>query len=156
MDFKPSCPPINLSRSRLSAQPEASMTRDQIHQELNHLHTLEQNLHKAIQNAQHVQESLIPPTSITTLQMPPPFYPTTTSSQIQPFRTSFPSSTTFVPLDQSLWIEDPPRPQVHTCPHCQRTETIVNNFKDKMRSAGSVRLQSWFCSGNRTAGTGHP
>ncbi|GJV58537.1 hypothetical protein Tco_1459542 [Tanacetum coccineum] len=132
MDFEPSFPPINLSRSRLSAQPEPSMTKDQIHQELNQLHTLEQNIQEAIQNAQHVQESLIPPTSITTLQMPPPFYPTTTSTQIPPFRTTFPPSSTFASLDQSLWIEDHPRPQVHTCPHCQRTKTIVKNFQDEM------------------------
>ncbi|GJU60067.1 hypothetical protein Tco_1237833 [Tanacetum coccineum] len=133
MDFEPSFPPINLSRSRLSAQPEPSMTRDQIHQELNQLHNLERNIQESIQNAQHVQESLIPPTSITNLQMPQPFYPTTTSTQIPPFRSSLPPSSTFVPLDQSLWIENPPRPQVYTCPHCQRTETIVNNFQDEMR-----------------------
>ncbi|GKE24609.1 hypothetical protein Tco_1436121 [Tanacetum coccineum] len=132
MDFKPSFQPINLSRSRLSAQPEPSMNRDQIHQELNQLHTLEQNIQEAIQNAQHVQESLIAPTSITTLQMPLPFYPTTTSTQIPPFRTTFPPSSTFASLDQSLWIKDPHRPQVHTCPHCQRTETIINNFQDEM------------------------
>nr|GEU46842.1 hypothetical protein [Tanacetum cinerariifolium] len=41
IDHEPSFPPINLSRSRLSAQPEPSMTRDEIHQELNQLHTLE-------------------------------------------------------------------------------------------------------------------
>ncbi|GJZ75220.1 hypothetical protein Tco_0639685 [Tanacetum coccineum] len=140
----------------LSAQPEPSMTRDQIQHELNHLHILEQNIQEAIQNAQHVQESLIAPTSITTIQMPPPFYPTSTLTQIPPFRTSVPPSSTFVPLDQSLWIEDPPRPQVHTCPQYQRTKTIVNNLQDKMRSVGSVRLQSRFCSGNRTVGTSHP
>ncbi|GKC54695.1 hypothetical protein Tco_1077440 [Tanacetum coccineum] len=140
MDHEPSFPPINLSRSRMSAQPEPSMTRDQIHQEINQLHTLERNIQEAIQNAQNVQESLIPTTSITNLQMPPPFYPTSTSTQIPPFRSSLPPSSTFVPLDQSLWIENPPRLQVHTCPHCQRTETIVNNLQDKIRSAGSVRL----------------
>ncbi|GJS62114.1 hypothetical protein Tco_0656898 [Tanacetum coccineum] len=80
MDFEPTLPFINLSRSRLSAQPEPSITRNQIQQELNQLYTLEQNIQEAIRNAQHVQESLIPPTSITTLQMPPPFYPTTTST----------------------------------------------------------------------------
>ncbi|GJT25902.1 retrotransposon protein, putative, ty1-copia subclass [Tanacetum coccineum] len=133
MDFEPTFPPINLSRSRLSAQPEPTITRNQIQQELNQLHTLEQNIQEAIQNAQHVQKSLITPTSITTLQMPPPFYPTTTSTQILPFKTSFPPSITCVPLDQSLWIEDRPRPQVHTCPHCQRTKTIVNNLQDEMR-----------------------
>ncbi|GKG47347.1 hypothetical protein Tco_0506832, partial [Tanacetum coccineum] len=33
---------------------------------------------EAIHNAQHVQDSLIPPTSITHIQIPPPFYPTST------------------------------------------------------------------------------
>ncbi|GJS40633.1 retrovirus-related pol polyprotein from transposon TNT 1-94 [Tanacetum coccineum] len=65
--------------------------------------------------------------------MPPPFYPVTTSTQIPPFRTSLPPSSIFVPLDQSLWIEDPPRPQEHTCPHCQRTETVVKNLQDEIR-----------------------
>nr|GEX49212.1 hypothetical protein [Tanacetum cinerariifolium] len=111
MDIEPTFPPINLSRSRLSAQPNPSMTKEQIQQELNQLHTFYQNIQEAIQSAQHVQESLIP-------QTPPPFYPITTSTQIPPFRTSLPSSSICVPLDQSLLIEDPPRPQEHTCPHC--------------------------------------
>ncbi|GKD33103.1 hypothetical protein Tco_1248612 [Tanacetum coccineum] len=54
MNFEPTFPPINLSRSRLSARPEPSMTRDQIHQELSQLHTLEQNIQEAIQNGQQV------------------------------------------------------------------------------------------------------
>ncbi|GJW25960.1 hypothetical protein Tco_0039771 [Tanacetum coccineum] len=133
MDFEPTLPPINLFRSRLSAQPEPSITKNQTQQELNQLHTLEENIQEAIRNAQHVQESLIPPTTITTLQMPPPFYPTTTSTQIPPFRTSLSSSSIFSPLDQSLWIENPHRPQVYTCPYCQRTKTIVTNLQDEMR-----------------------
>ncbi|GJU18911.1 hypothetical protein Tco_1146877 [Tanacetum coccineum] len=134
MDFKPSFPPINLSRSRLSAQSEPLMTREQIQEELNHIHTFSQNVQEAIQNAQHVQDSLIPPTSITTIQMPPPFDPITTSTTtIPPFRTSLLPSSTFVPLDQSLWIKDPPRPQEHTCSHCQRTKTIINNLQNEMR-----------------------
>ncbi|GKA21866.1 hypothetical protein Tco_0707828 [Tanacetum coccineum] len=80
INFEPTFPPINLYRSRLSARPEPSMTRDQIHQELSQLYTLEQNIQEAIQNAQQVQESLIPPTSISTIQMPPPFYPSSTST----------------------------------------------------------------------------
>ncbi|GJZ91628.1 hypothetical protein Tco_0663555 [Tanacetum coccineum] len=75
MDFKPTFPPINLSRSRLSAQPEPSITRDQIQQELHQLHTLDQNIQEVIQNPQHVQDSLVPPTSITNLQILPLFYP---------------------------------------------------------------------------------
>ncbi|GJS70770.1 hypothetical protein Tco_0703611 [Tanacetum coccineum] len=110
MNFEPTFPPINLSRSRLSARPEPFMTREEIHQELSQLHTLEQNIQEAIQNAQQVQESLIPPTSISTIQMPPPFYPFSTSTQIPPFRTSLPPSSIFSPLDQSFWIENPPRP----------------------------------------------
>nr|GEX38689.1 hypothetical protein [Tanacetum cinerariifolium] len=90
MDNEHSFPPINLFRSRLSAQSEPSMTRDEIHQELNQLHTLEGNIQEAIQNTQHVQESLIPLTSITNLQMSPPFYPTSNSTQIPPFRSSLP------------------------------------------------------------------
>ncbi|GJS56436.1 hypothetical protein Tco_0629798 [Tanacetum coccineum] len=133
MDFEPTLPPINLSRSRLSAQPKPSITRNQTQQELNQLYTFEQNIQEAIRNAQHVQESLIPPTSITTLQMPPPFYPTTTSTQIPPFGISLSSSSIFSLLDQSLWIENPHRPQVHTCPHCQRTKAIVTNLQDEMR-----------------------
>ncbi|GJT24664.1 ribonuclease H-like domain-containing protein [Tanacetum coccineum] len=65
--------------------------------------------------------------------MPPLFYPTTTSTQIPPFRTSFHPSSTFASLDKSLWIENPPRPQVHSCPHCQRTKTIVINLEDEIR-----------------------
>ncbi|GJZ04213.1 hypothetical protein Tco_0537488 [Tanacetum coccineum] len=64
MDFEPTFPSINLSRSRLSAQPDPSMTRDQIQQDLNQLHTLHQNIQEAIQNAQLVQDNLIPPTFI--------------------------------------------------------------------------------------------
>ncbi|GJR71076.1 hypothetical protein Tco_0083441 [Tanacetum coccineum] len=132
MDFKPTFHPINFSRSRLSAQPDLSMTRDQIQQDLNQLHTLHQNIQEAIQNAHLVQDCLIPPTSIPNLQMPPPFYPVTTSTQIPPFR-SLPPSSIFVPLDQSLWIKDPPRPQEHTCLHCQRTKIVVKNLQDEMR-----------------------
>ncbi|GJV65649.1 hypothetical protein Tco_1476477 [Tanacetum coccineum] len=39
MDFKPSLPPINLSRSRLSAQLKTLMTMEPIQEELNHLYT---------------------------------------------------------------------------------------------------------------------
>nr|GEV13007.1 hypothetical protein [Tanacetum cinerariifolium] len=107
MDFEPTFSPVSLSRSRYSAQLELSMNRDQIHQELNQLYTLEQNIQEAIQNAQHVQESLIPPTSITTIEMPPPFYPTSISTQIPPFGTSLSPSSTFSSLDKSIWIKKP-------------------------------------------------
>ncbi|GJT92028.1 hypothetical protein Tco_1080873 [Tanacetum coccineum] len=98
MDFKPTYPPI-ISRSKMSAQLEPSMTRDQIQQDLNQLHNLQQNIQEAIQKAQLVQDSLIPPTSITNLQIPPSFYHVTTSIPIPPFRTSLPPSNIFVPLD---------------------------------------------------------
>ncbi|GKB14070.1 hypothetical protein Tco_0847993 [Tanacetum coccineum] len=77
MDFVPSFPVINLSRT-------------------------------AIQNAQNVQNSLLPLFTATSPQMPPPIHFTTTSkTTIPPFRTSLPPSSTFVPLDQSLWMEGP-------------------------------------------------
>ncbi|GKC16981.1 hypothetical protein Tco_1013763 [Tanacetum coccineum] len=68
--------------------------------------------------------------------MPPSIHFTTTSTtSILPFRTSFPPSSIFVPLDQSLWMEGPSlsQPQEHTCPHYQRTESIVNNLQNEMR-----------------------
>ncbi|GJU39483.1 retrotransposon protein, putative, ty1-copia subclass [Tanacetum coccineum] len=126
MNFEPSCPPINLSRSRLSTQPEPFMNRDQAQKELNQLHTFSQNIQEAIKNAQHVQDSLIPPTTITNLHMPPLFYPITTSTQIPPFRTSLPPSSIFIPLDESLWIEEPPRPQEHSCIY-ETVECISHN-----------------------------
>ncbi|GJZ58881.1 hypothetical protein Tco_0614697 [Tanacetum coccineum] len=89
----------------MSAQPETFMSREQVLEELSQLHTFSYNIEEAIQN---VQNSLIPPTSITSLQMPPPFYFTTTSTNtIPPFRTSLSPYSTFVPLDQSLWMEGP-------------------------------------------------
>ncbi|GKD63955.1 hypothetical protein Tco_1306063, partial [Tanacetum coccineum] len=103
IDFKPSLSPIKLSRSRLSAQLEPLMTREQIQEELNQFQNVSQNVQEAIQTAEHVQYSLIPPTSITSLQIPPPFYyTTTTSTTIPPFKTSLPPSNTFIPLDQSV------------------------------------------------------
>ncbi|GKE26341.1 hypothetical protein Tco_1441725, partial [Tanacetum coccineum] len=48
MDFEPSFPPINLSRSRLSAQPEPFMSREQVLEELSQLHTFSHNIEEAI------------------------------------------------------------------------------------------------------------
>ncbi|GJV12432.1 hypothetical protein Tco_1353973 [Tanacetum coccineum] len=48
MDFKPSFPPINLFRSRLSAQPEPFMSREQVLEELSQLHTFSHNIEEAI------------------------------------------------------------------------------------------------------------
>ncbi|GJY37045.1 hypothetical protein Tco_0422423 [Tanacetum coccineum] len=82
MDFELSFPLINLSRSTMSAQPEPLISRDQVIEELGQLHTLSHNLEEAIQN---VRDFFIPLTSITSLQMPPPFLFTTTSTSIPPF-----------------------------------------------------------------------
>ncbi|GJS24901.1 hypothetical protein Tco_0453533 [Tanacetum coccineum] len=118
----------------MSAQPEPLMSKNQVLKELGQLHTFSHNLEEPIQN---VQNSLIPPTSITSLQMPPPFHFTTTSTtSIPPFRPTLPPSNTFIPLDQSIWIEEPstlPLPQEHSCPYCQRTETLIHNLQDEMR-----------------------
>nr|GEV01594.1 hypothetical protein [Tanacetum cinerariifolium] len=54
IDFEPSFPPINLSISRLSAQPKPFMSREQILNELSQLHTFSHNTKEVIQNAQDV------------------------------------------------------------------------------------------------------
>ncbi|GJX89883.1 hypothetical protein Tco_0343209 [Tanacetum coccineum] len=135
MDIEPSFPPFILSRSRLSAQPEPFLSREQVLDQLSQYQDFDRHIEKAIQNAQNVQNSLLP-SFTTTSQMPPQYHFTTTSSTtIPPFRSSLPPSSTFVPLDQSLWIEGPPIPplQEHTCPHCQCTKTIVNNLQNEIR-----------------------
>ncbi|GJT99137.1 hypothetical protein Tco_1094655 [Tanacetum coccineum] len=111
MDFKPSFSPINLSRSRISAQPEPFLSRDQVVQELSQHQDFDHHLEAIIQNAQN---SLLPPFTTTSPQMPPippPFHFTTTfTTSTSPFRTSLPPSSTFVPLDQSLWMKGPSIP----------------------------------------------
>ncbi|GJT45908.1 hypothetical protein Tco_0954623 [Tanacetum coccineum] len=120
MDFEPSFPPINLSRSRMSAQPEPFLSREQVMQELSQYQDFDHHLEAAIQNVQNVQNSLLPPFTTTFPQIPPPFHYTTTSTTtIPPFRTSLPPSSTFFPLDQSLRRSSIPQPQEYTCPHCQ-------------------------------------
>ncbi|GKD06312.1 hypothetical protein Tco_1181286 [Tanacetum coccineum] len=136
MDFEPSFPLINLSRSRMCAQPEPFLSKEQVMQQLSQYQDFDRYLEAAIQNGQNVQNSLLPLFTTTSPQMPPPIHFTATSTtSILPFRTSLPPSSTFVPLDQSLWIEGPPhsQPQEHTCPKCQRTETIINNLQNEMR-----------------------
>ncbi|GJW77996.1 hypothetical protein Tco_0139678 [Tanacetum coccineum] len=136
MDFKPSFPPINLSRSRLSAQPKPFLSKEQVLDQLSQYQEFDHHIEEAIQNAQNVQNSLLPPFTTTSSQMPPPHHFTTNSTTTKPpFRSSLPPSSTFVPLDQSLWIEGPPipSPQEQTCPHCQRTETIIDNLQNEMR-----------------------
>ncbi|GKD55167.1 hypothetical protein Tco_1288554, partial [Tanacetum coccineum] len=61
--------------------PNPSVEREIIQQEIRNLQAYHQNIQEAINNAQHVQDSLIPPTSITHIQIPPPFYPTYTPIQ---------------------------------------------------------------------------
>ncbi|GJW59057.1 hypothetical protein Tco_0105788 [Tanacetum coccineum] len=97
--------------------PNPSMERENIEQEIQNLQTFHQNVQEAIQNAQYVQDNLIPPTSITHVQLPPPFYPISTSTQTPLFGAPFPPPSIFGPLDQSLRLEQPPKPQDHTCPH---------------------------------------
>nr|GEX24461.1 hypothetical protein [Tanacetum cinerariifolium] len=109
MDFKPSFPQINLSRSRMCAQPEPFLSRVQAMQQLSQYQDFDLHLEAVIQNAQNVQNGLLLPFTTTSPQMPPPIHFTTTSStSIPPFRTSLPPSSTFVPFDQSLWMERPP------------------------------------------------
>ncbi|GKB73325.1 hypothetical protein Tco_0934737 [Tanacetum coccineum] len=111
MDFEPSFPPINLSRSRLSAQPEPFLSREQVLDKLSQYQDFDRHIEEAIQNAQNVQNSLLSPFTTTSSQMPPPYHFTTTSiTTISPFRSSLPPSSTFIPFDQSLWIEGPPTP----------------------------------------------
>ncbi|GKE42240.1 hypothetical protein Tco_1469524, partial [Tanacetum coccineum] len=132
MDFEPSFPPINLSRRRMCAH-EPFLSRNQVMQQLRQIQDFDRHIESAIQN---VQNSLLPPFTTTSPQMPPPFYFTSSSTTtIPPFRPSLPPLSTFYPLDQSLWMEGPvnSQPQEHTCPHCQRTETLVNNLQNEMR-----------------------
>ncbi|GJW67310.1 hypothetical protein Tco_0121734 [Tanacetum coccineum] len=105
MNFKPFFPPINISRrgSRMSAQPVPFMSRDQVVQELGQLHDSSHNLESANQNAQSVQDGLLPPFPSIPSQvppLPPLFHFTTTSiTSILPFRLILLPSNTFVPLD---------------------------------------------------------
>ncbi|GJR70042.1 reverse transcriptase domain-containing protein [Tanacetum coccineum] len=95
MDFEPSFHPINLSSARISAQPEPFLRREQVYHQLSQYQDFDPHIEEAIQNTQNVQNSLLPPITATS---------TTT---IPPFRSSLPLSSTFVPLDKSLWIEGP-------------------------------------------------
>ncbi|GJY41396.1 hypothetical protein Tco_0428666 [Tanacetum coccineum] len=100
MDFEPSFPPINPSKSRICAQPEPFLSRNKVMQQLRQFQDFDRHIEAAIQN---VQNSLLHPFTTTSPQMPPPFYFITSSiTTIPHFRTSLPPSSTFVPLDQSL------------------------------------------------------
>ncbi|GJW32493.1 hypothetical protein Tco_0052525 [Tanacetum coccineum] len=100
MDFEPSLYPINLLNARISAQLKPFLSREQVLQQLNQYQDFDRHSEEAIQNAQQVRDSLIPPNTTFPPQM----------STIPPFRTSLPPSNTFFPLDQSLWIEGPSIP----------------------------------------------
>ncbi|GJS94736.1 hypothetical protein Tco_0801704 [Tanacetum coccineum] len=96
---EPTIPSLNPNSHQVNAQPNPSVEREIIQQEIYDLQTYHQNIQEAINNAQHVQDSLIPPTSITHIQMPPPFYLTSTPIQTPPYGPSFPSPNVFGPLD---------------------------------------------------------
>ncbi|GJX02181.1 hypothetical protein Tco_0186094 [Tanacetum coccineum] len=130
---EPTIPSLPPNSHQVNAQTNPSVEREIIQQEIHNLQAFHQNIQEAIHNAQHVQDSLIPPTSITHIQIPPPFYPTSTPIQTPPYGPSFPPPNVFGPLDQSLWLEQPPQPLDHTCPHCQKTENIINNFQTETR-----------------------
>ncbi|GJV91770.1 hypothetical protein Tco_1539583 [Tanacetum coccineum] len=143
MDFKLSFPPIDLSRSRMCAQPKPFLSRDQVMQQLSQYQDFNRHLEAVIQNSQNVQNSLLPLFTTTSPQMPSPInFTTTFTTSIPPFRTSHPPSSTFVPLDQSLWMEGPSFSQLqeYIYLHCQRTKSIVNNLQNEMRSAGSIHF----------------
>ncbi|GKA64652.1 hypothetical protein Tco_0764359 [Tanacetum coccineum] len=125
MDIEPLIPPTNLTRrnGRLSVFTKPFLTRAQIVEELNQLHDLSNDIDTAIQNAQNVQNRSTNPI-------------TTTTSQVPPLPSHLPSPQTFVPLDQSVWIDGPssiPPSHKHTCVHCQHTQTIIHEIRDEMR-----------------------
>ncbi|GJS43841.1 hypothetical protein Tco_0568884 [Tanacetum coccineum] len=99
---EPTIPSLNPNSHQVNTQPNPSVEREIIQQEIHNLQAYHQNIQEAINNAQHVQDSLIPPTSITHIQIPPPFYPISTSIQTPPYGPSFPPPNVFRPLDQSL------------------------------------------------------
>ncbi|GKF34995.1 hypothetical protein Tco_0108195, partial [Tanacetum coccineum] len=94
------------------------MTREKILEELGQLQDLSYDIEIVLHNAQNVQNGLspqghLPNTTNTISQMPPlSSYPITTfqtfqTSTIPLFRPILPPSQTFIPLDQSLWIDGP-------------------------------------------------
>ncbi|GJW97556.1 hypothetical protein Tco_0179364 [Tanacetum coccineum] len=99
---EPTIPSLPPNSHQVNAQTNPSVEREIIQQEIHNLQAFHQNIQEAIHNAQHVQDSLIPPTSITHIQIPPPFYPTSTPIQTPPYGPSFPPPNGFGPLDQSL------------------------------------------------------
>ncbi|GJT84293.1 hypothetical protein Tco_1058635 [Tanacetum coccineum] len=94
----------------LFAQLKPIMSQEQILEEIGKLQELSQNIEMTLHNAQSVQNSLLPPFTTISSQMPPltsSLHLTTTSTTtIPPFRPIFPPSQTFVPHDQSLCIDE--------------------------------------------------
>ncbi|GJR12554.1 hypothetical protein Tco_0795206 [Tanacetum coccineum] len=84
MEFEPSFPPINIFRNRMSAQHEPLLSRDQVVQELRQYQEFKHHLEAAIQNAQNVQNSLLPPFTTISPQMPPIPPPSTSPPLLQP------------------------------------------------------------------------
>ncbi|GJX25679.1 ribonuclease H-like domain-containing protein [Tanacetum coccineum] len=80
----------------MCAQPKSFLSREQVMQQLSQYQDFDCHFEAAIQNAQNVQNSLLPLFTATSPQMPPPIHFTTTSTtSIPPFRTSLPPSSTF-------------------------------------------------------------
>ncbi|GJX86074.1 hypothetical protein Tco_0336848 [Tanacetum coccineum] len=131
--IEPTIPSLNPNLHQNNTQPNPLIERENIHREVQNLQTFHQNIEEEIQNAQHVQDNLIPPTSITHVHLPPPFPPTTTPIQTPLFNPSFPPPSVYGPIDQTLWLESHPKPQEHSCLHCEKTEAMINNFKTKTR-----------------------
>ncbi|GJY60601.1 hypothetical protein Tco_0461258 [Tanacetum coccineum] len=133
---EPTIPSLNPNSHQVNTQPNPFVEREIIQQEIHNLQAYHHNIQVAINNAQHVQDSLIPPTSITHIQIPPPFYPISTSIQTPPYGPSFSPPNVFGPLDQSLGLNEPPQPlitQAIPLPHCQKTEHIINNFQTETK-----------------------
>ncbi|GJZ63407.1 hypothetical protein Tco_0619828 [Tanacetum coccineum] len=142
MEYEPFFPPTNLNRrhGRLSAHLEPFMTREQIIEEIGQLQDLSNDIETALHNAQNMQNRLATHITTTTSQVLPSLssLPPTTfqTTSIPPFRPHLRPPQTFIPLDQSLWIEGPssiPPYQEHNCPHCQHTQSLIHEVRDKMR-----------------------
>nr|GEV74743.1 zinc finger protein [Tanacetum cinerariifolium] len=75
MEFEPSFLPINISSARISAQPEPFLIREKVLDKLSQYLDFDRHIVEAIQNAQQVRDSLIPPNTSFPPQMLtiPPF-----------------------------------------------------------------------------------
>ncbi|GKC88953.1 hypothetical protein Tco_1149602 [Tanacetum coccineum] len=142
MEYEPFFPPTNLNRSRLISYLEPFMTREQIIEEIGQLQDLSNDIETALHNAQNVQNGLATHTTTTTSQvlpppssLPPITFSTLQTSFIPPFQPHLPPPQTFIPLNQSLWIDGPssiPPSHEHTCPYCRHTQTLIHEVRDEM------------------------